>query len=96
MNWSLTSGCHGHFCLLSFVKSVHVEIGMGSPFGACDMAKPGGDQHHGRVAVREVAHHTLPFIVVMFELTTMGSWHRCSEFYSLKAKYGQTMMHCAV
>ena len=36
----------------------HVHVLFVSPLGTGYMAQPGTDQHQGRVAVRETAHHT--------------------------------------
>ena len=40
------------------LQMLHVHVLLVSPLGASHMAQPGTDQHEGRVAVRETAHHT--------------------------------------
>ena len=37
---------------------LHVHVLLVAPLGAGYMAQPGTNQHKGRVAVRETAHHT--------------------------------------
>ena len=37
---------------------LHVHVLLVAPLGAGHMAQPGTNQHKGRVAVRETAHHT--------------------------------------
>ena len=40
------------------LQVLHVHVLLVSPLGASHMAQPGTDQHEGRVAIREAAHHT--------------------------------------
>ena len=37
---------------------LHIHVLLVAPLGAGHMAQPGTDQHEGRVAIREAAHHT--------------------------------------
>ncbi len=37
---------------------------MGAPLGAGDVLEPGGHQHHGRVAIREVAYNAESFVAL--------------------------------
>ena len=37
---------------------LHVHVLLVTPLGTGDMAQSGTDQHQGRVAIREGAHHT--------------------------------------
>lgn len=39
------------------LQMLHVHILLVAPLGAGHMAEPGTDQHEGRVAIRESAHH---------------------------------------
>ena len=40
------------------LQVLHVHVLLVAPLGAGHMAQPCTDQHKGRVAVRETAHHT--------------------------------------
>ena len=40
------------------LQVLHVHVLLVAPLGTGHMAQPGTDQHKGRVAVRETAHHT--------------------------------------
>ena len=44
--------------LKGILQVLHIHVLLVAPLGACHMAQPGTDQHQGRVAVRETAHHT--------------------------------------
>ena len=44
--------------LKGILQVLHIHILFVAPLGAGYMAQPGTDQHQGRVAVRETAHHT--------------------------------------
>jgi len=53
-------GLHGLFLLVLFSQSLHVQVRAGAPTRSRHMPQPCGDQHHRRLAVREVAHHARP------------------------------------
>lgn len=36
---------------------LHIHVLLVAPLGAGNVAEPGADQHEGRVAIRETAHH---------------------------------------
>ena len=40
------------------LQMLHVHVLLVAPLGTGYMAQPGTDQHEGRVAIRETAHHT--------------------------------------
>ena len=40
------------------LQVLHIHVLLVAPLGTSHMAQPGTDQHKGRVAVREAAHHT--------------------------------------
>ena len=44
--------------LKGILQVLHVHVLFVAPLGTSYMAQPGTDQHEGRVAVRETAHHT--------------------------------------
>lgn len=37
---------------------LHIHVFLAAPLGTGHMAQPGTDQHEGRVAIWETAHHT--------------------------------------